>query len=88
MKGDTSEQTGSQSKGEAHERENGSSFEQKFVTNKTRGRTKKEAKFKDGVEQLHSQKQPTLRILHTRKDAMMKRRTQVKMDRLDGLMRK
>ena len=46
----------------------------------------RESRLRDGMEKLRIQQEQTLGTLDTKIDAMMERRTQVIMDRLDGLL--
>ena len=52
----------------------------------TRDLGERDKKLRADLEQLRSQQEQTLGTLDTRIDAMMERRTQVIMDRLDGLL--
>ena len=52
----------------------------------TREAEQREFRLRDGIEKLRTQQQQTLGTLDTKIDAIMERRTQVIMDRLDGLL--
>ena len=52
----------------------------------TREAEQSELRLRNDMEKLRIQQEQTLRILDTKIDAMMERRTQVIMDRLDGLL--
>ena len=52
----------------------------------TREAEQRETRLRDDMEKLKSQQQQTLGTLDTRIDALMERRTQAMMDRLEGLL--
>ena len=52
----------------------------------TRGAEQRELRFRDEMEKLRIQQEQSLGTLDTKIDAMMERRTQAIMDRLDGLL--
>ena len=54
----------------------------------TREAERRELRLRDDMEKLRIQQEQTLGTLDTKIDAMMERRTQAIMDRLDGLLRK
>ena len=58
----------------------------KNLSRMTREAEQRELRFKDDMEKLRIQQQQSLGTLDTKIDAMMERRTQAIMDRLDGLL--
>ena len=52
----------------------------------TREAEKRETRLKDDKEKLRLQQEQTLGTLDTRSDAMMEKRSQATMDRLDGIL--
>ena len=58
----------------------------KNLSRKTREAEQRELRLRDDMEKLRIQQEQTLGTLDTKKDAMMERRTQAIMDRLDGLL--
>ena len=57
----------------------------KNLSRRTREAEQRETRFKDDMEKLRIQQEQTLGTFETRMDAMMERRTETIMDRLDGL---
>ena len=58
----------------------------KNLSRLTREAEQKELRLRDDMEKLRLQQEQNLETLDTKIDAMMERRTQVMMDRLDGLL--
>ena len=58
----------------------------KNLSQMTREAEQRELRLRDGMEKLRIQQEQTLGTLDTKIDAMMERRTQPTMDRLDGLL--
>ena len=58
----------------------------KNLSRMTREADQRELRLRDDMENLRSQQEQTLGILDTKVDAMIERRTQSIMDRLDGLL--
>ena len=52
----------------------------------TRGAEQRELRLRDDMEKLRNQQEQYLGTLDTKSDAMMERRTQAIMDRLEGLL--
>ena len=58
----------------------------KNLSRMTREAEQRELRLRDDMEKLRTQQEQTLGTLDTKIDAMMERRTQAIMDRLDGLL--